>query len=212
LGIAKWGAKQDTAGAVHDFEMASKLGGVAKGIFANQFLLLFGAPKYAEAVKKYVGDEIRNTTDSLKLSYLYASISLINDQMNNEAEIQSDLDKARRFGPKNPAVYLITGALGKKLNHSPEMILQNYNKAIVLNDTLRAAFLMKGYFYHNQGDTKLGCDNLKKAEQLGAKISTGVREYVCNGKQLANKKDSPLQFVIYPYLREAIVNLERKRR
>lgn len=211
LGLAKWGAEQDTIGAVQAFERASESGDVGQSIIFRRFFeLLLGNANYDAKINGYITDEIRQTKDSLKMGYLYASRSLVNEHQGNSIEAKSDIEKASVFSPKSPIIYLVKGAMGKKLHFTNSMVLQNYDKAIELDKKFHEAYLMKAYFYRQQGNLQKSCFNLSKANELGAKTTDSLNEYLCKGGNLVSGKESELNLVIYPYLRDSVVNSKYK--
>ena len=135
------------------------------------------------------------------------SRSLVNDMQNNSVELKADFQKARELGPKNAAVYLVMGALGDKVNQTPNQVLADYEMALKLNERLSQAYLLKGYFYRLQHDFKRSCENTSKAEELGAIISQNTKDYLCKDG-VADKNESELNSVIYPYLRETVMSLK----
>ncbi len=206
LGIAKWGAKQDTVGAVHDFDMAAKLGGIDKGIFDNQFLLLFGNKRYAAKVKGYITEEISRTSDNVRQGYLLASRSLVDVQLKSNREALADITKALEIAPESPIVYIVKGALSSSLSLTDEAALEIYDKAILLDNQQPAAYLIKAYYYRKHGELGKSCENLSAAEQRGATPTATMKDYLCNGVDLWTSRDSEFNAVVYPALRRLLVD------
>lgn len=208
LGVAKAGVR-DTTMSLRDYEKALKLDSTMDEVYAARLKLIYGSSKYNKFILQDLGHLIRRSNETERISLFYAARSIVNHRMQNNTEAKSDVDKAIAMSPSEPIYYIIRSVV--RNNRDKALILADYDKAIHLNNTLMEAYLMKSYFYREQGEEKKACTNLTKAEKLGTKVPRGVRDYVCGGGPLRRMKDSALQFVIYPYLKEAIVNPKLKK-
>ena len=199
-GLAKWGAKKDTVGALEEFQKVTD--SAFFNVYRSRFELLFGVPKYRTINNQ---DIIHLMKLLANPSILYAALSY-NKLLSGDIELaKSSIEKAITLDPRKPIYYLMQGILKKAEGQNDKLVLVEYSKAIIRDRNFAPAYLMKSFFYREIGNDKEACKNLKHAEKLGTKVPNDIIEYICYNKSLSSAKESALKYVIFPYIKDGVM-------
>lgn len=204
-GISLWGGRRDTLSALANFEKAENIDGKLYNLYRSRFELLFGVPRYSDIAIKDITQLMKAYKNPKLVGELYAARSFTRIQIKDFVAAKLDIEKAIELSPSEPINYIIHGFLRFITNEDDQLTLQDYDKSISINMNFAQSYVMKSYLYRERSNKDKACQNLNLAEKLGAKVPVGVKEYICNGKILSSSKDSALQFVIYPYIKDSII-------
>ena len=205
LGIAKAGTR-DTIGALADYERAIKIDSNMVVVYAARVKLLFSRSKYNSLILNDLERLIIASADPNRIALLHSGKSLIYLRENELKSAKLEIETAIKQSSSQPFLYLVRAILKTKDHQRRNSITSDYDRAIQLSSKFHESYLMKAYFYRDLNDLSRACENLKVAEKKGSRISIGVRNYLCDGKELNGSEESALNYVIYPYIKEAIVN------
>jgi tetratricopeptide (TPR) repeat protein len=211
LGVAKT-RLCDITGALADYKKALELDSLNADVYEARFLTIFRSSTFNDnaITLNDINHLIGFSKTKSRTADLYSARSLIHLRSKKNDEAQRDIEKAIELMPSNPLHYMIRGLISTSLGEPADVILLDYNRAEKLNTKLWQAYLAKGYFYRAKGETKKACEYEKKAVKHGAKLTAGLKDYLCKGADILTARESALEFIAYNSLINSITNGDSK--
>ncbi len=165
-------------------------------VYAARVKLYYSSAKYNKAILDDLNYLIKASTDPKRTSLYFAARSLIYFRSKKIDQAKSDIENAIKLAPNEPINYLVRPIINNKSS-----AVGDYDYAVQLDDKLKETYLMRSYFYAQNGEIKGACENLTMAEMQGAKMPIGVKDFLCKGKKLGKEELSALNFVLYPLIK-----------
>jgi tetratricopeptide (TPR) repeat protein len=211
IGVAKT-RLCDITGALADYKKALELDSLNVDVYKARFLTIFRISIFNDNATTLndINHLIGFSKTKSRTADLYSARSLIYLRSKKNDEAKRDIEKAIELMPSNPLHYVIRGLISASHGEPADVILLDYDRAKKLNTKFWQAYLAKGYLYRAQGETKKACEYEKKAIKHGAKLTAGLKDYLCKGADILTARESPLEFIAYNSLINSITNGDSK--
>ncbi|MBN1363426.1 MAG: tetratricopeptide repeat protein [Syntrophaceae bacterium] len=162
LGLAFF-EKNKNREAIYHYDRAIALQPLQDSAYNNRGAVYLKYGRYQQALNDF------NRAISINPSHIkaYNNRAIVYDQTGNYELAIEDLGKAVRLNPHHATTFYNRGFIFAKFGRYQNAI-SDFNQVIILNPNYADAYNNRAIVYWNTGNIKAGCDDAKKACELGS--------------------------------------------